>query len=158
MLTEEETREIEQIMESSLHWKDACVEALLAVQKHRGWVSDEVLAEVAGVLKMTPAELDGVVTFYNRIYRNPVGRHVILLCESASCWITGQAQLLERLQGRLGIDLGETTKDGAYTLLPMDCAGACDKGPTMMIDEQLYGDLTPDRIDEVLDSYDDGRN
>lgn len=156
MLTNEEKQEIERIIEGSLHWKDASVEALLSVQKHRGWISDETLEEVAALLKMTPAQLDSIVTFYSRIYRRPVGRHVILLCDSASCWIMGYEKMREHLEQRLGIGYGETTKDGEFTLLPMACLGACNHAPAMMIDEELYGNLSPDRLDEILDSYGEG--
>ena len=80
------------------------------MQQHRGWVSDESIADVAEALQMTPVELDGVATFYNMIFRKPVGRHVILLCDSVSCWIMGYERLREHLQARLGIGLGETTR------------------------------------------------
>jgi len=152
MLTNEERHEVEKVVEESLHWKDSCVEALMVVQRHHGWVSDDHLADVAAVLKMTPAELDGIVTFYSRIFRKPVGRHVILLCDSVSCWITGHDQLLSRLRERLQVDQGETTSDGSYTLLPTSCLGACDHAPAMLVDERFYGDLDPDRIGRILDS------
>lgn len=154
MLTDEEKQEVEKAAAESLHWKDACVDALLAIQKRRGWVSDEALSDVAGALGMTPAELDGVVTFYDRIYRKPAGRHVVMLCDSPSCWMTGYDDLLEHLRERLGVKPGETTNDGRFTLLPMGCLGACDHAPGMMVDDRFYGDLTPERVDVVLDSVD----
>lgn len=154
MLTDEEKQEVETIAAQSLHWKDACVDALLAIQKRRGWISDEALSDVAAVLGMAPAELDSVVTFYDRIFRKPAGRHVVMLCDSPSCWITGYDGLLEHVSGRLGIAPGETSEDGSFTLLPSGCLGACDHAPGMMINDRFYGDLTPKRIDEVLDSLD----
>jgi NADH-quinone oxidoreductase subunit E len=158
MLTEEERREIEEAAKESGHWKAASVDALKVVQKRRGWVCDEALEEVAGLLDMTPAELDGVATFYNLIYRRPVGRHVILLCDSVACWIMGYETLLEHLERRLGIGPGETTADGAFTLLPVACLGACDHAPAMMVDEDLHGDLTPEKVDRILQSYGDGKS
>ena len=83
-----------------------CVEALKIVQQHRGWVSDESIADVAEALQMTPAELEGVATFYNIIFRKPVGRHVILLCDSVSCWIMGCERLREHLQCTIGYRAG----------------------------------------------------
>jgi NADH-quinone oxidoreductase subunit E len=99
---------------------------------------------------MSPDELDSVATFYNLIYRKPVGRHVILVCDSVSCWIMGYDPIREHLSSRLGIGLGETTQDGRFTLLPIVCLGTCDHAPAMMVDDELYGDLDPAKIDEIL--------
>jgi NADH-quinone oxidoreductase subunit E len=153
MLTTEEKKEIEAEFPRYEQKRAACVEALKIVQRHRGWVSDEVLIAVAEFLEMTPAELDAVATFYNLIFRKPVGKHVILVCDSVSCWIMGYERILQHLQERLGIVLGETTADGVFTLLPIVCLGACDQAPAMMIDDELYGNLDPAKIDEILANY-----
>jgi NADH-quinone oxidoreductase subunit E len=153
VLSDEERREIEAEVAIYAQKRAACIEALKVVQQHRGWVSDEALDEVAELLEMTPDELDGVATFYNLIFRKPVGRHVILICDSVSCWIMGYDNLLGHLRSRLGIDLGETTPDGRFTLLPSVCLGACDHAPVMMIDDDLHLDLTPERIDQILAGY-----
>lgn len=131
----------------------ACIEALKIVQRRRGWVSDESLREVATLLEMTPDELDGVATFYNLIFRQPVGRHVILCCDSVSCWIMGCDRLREHLTTRLSIQPGESTADGRFTLLPIVCLGACDHAPAMMIDDDLHEDLTAQSLDTVLERY-----
>lgn len=131
----------------------ACIEALKIVQRRHGWVSDESLREVAELLEMTTDELDGVATFYNLIFRKPVGRHVILCCDSVSCWIMGCATLRERLQDRLQIRPGETTADGRFTLLPIVCLGACDHAPAMMVDDDLHQDVAPDCLDGILANY-----
>ena len=102
---------------------------------------------------MTPDELDSVATFYNLIFRRPVGRHVILVCDSVTCWVMGYDAVREHLTAQLGIELGETTADGCFTLLPIACLGACDQAPVMMIDGKLYGSLTPQKIDEILARY-----
>jgi NADH-quinone oxidoreductase subunit E len=153
MLTDEERREIQSEAAPSVHKRAAGPEALKIVQRRRGWVSDEALEEVAAALEMTPAELDSVATFYNLIFRRPVGRHVILVCDSVSCWVMGYEDIRRHLAARLGIALGETTADGRFTLLPIVCLGACDRAPAMMIDDELYGNLTPQRIDEILARY-----
>jgi NADH-quinone oxidoreductase subunit E len=153
MLTTEEKKEIEAEFPRYEQKRAACVEALKIVQRHRGWVSDETLIAVAEFLEMTPAELDGVATFYNLIFRKPVGKHIILVCDSVSCWIMGYERILQHLQDRLGIVLGETSADGLFTLLPIVCLGACDQAPAMMIDDELYGNLDPDKIDEILTKY-----
>ncbi|MGC8526826.1 NADH-quinone oxidoreductase subunit NuoE [Acidiphilium sp.] len=131
----------------------AGIDALKAVQKRHGHVSDDHLAEVAALLGMTPAELDGVATFYNLIFRRPVGRHVILLCDSVACWVMGATAARNLLRQRLGIEPGETTPDGRFTLLPIVCLGCCDRAPAMMIGDDLHGNLTPERIDAILEQY-----
>jgi NADH-quinone oxidoreductase subunit E len=153
MLTAEEKKEIEAEFPHYEQKRAVCVEALKIVQRHRGWVSDEALFAVAEFLEMTPAELDAVATFYNLIFRKPVGKHIILVCDSISCWIMGYERVLQHLQDRLGIVKGETTADGVFTLLPIVCLGACDQAPAMMIDDELYGKLDPDKIDEILTKY-----
>jgi len=102
---------------------------------------------------MTMDELDGIATCYNLIYRRPVGQHVILICDSITCWVMGYDSLREHLSARLGIGFGETTADGRFTLLPVCCLGACDHAPAMMIDEDFHGDLSPGGIDRILESY-----
>lgn len=153
MLTEEERREIEAELS---HYEDrsaACLGAMKVVQRHRGYVSDESLHDLGELLGMTPAELDGVATFYNLIFRRPVGRHVILVCNSVSCWIMGYEDVKSHLTRLLGVDFGETTPDGRFTLLPIVCLGACDHAPAMMVDEDLHGDLTPEKLEAILASY-----
>ena len=130
----------------------ACVEALKLVQSRHRWISDGRLGEVAALLGMTAEELDGVATFYNLIFRRPVGRHVVLLCDSVSCWVMGQEKLLEQLRARLGIGFGGTTADGRFTLLPTVCLGFCDHAPAMMVDAQQHGDLDPQRLYALLES------
>jgi NADH-quinone oxidoreductase subunit E len=153
MLTEKEKKEIEAAADHYPIKKAAGIDALKIVQKHRGWISDEALNDVADVLEMSPTDLDAVATFYNFIFRRPVGRHVILVCDSVSCWIMGYDTIVNHLEKRLGIGFGETTVDGRFTLLPNVCLGACDRAPVMMIDDQLYGELDAEKIDEILASF-----
>jgi NADH-quinone oxidoreductase subunit E len=156
MLSDTERQQIREEMQHYEHKRAACVEALKVVQQHRGWVSDESLRAVADLLEMTPDELDAVATFYNLIYRRPVGRHVILVCDSIACWIVGYREVLAHLQARLDVELGGTTADGQFTLLPVACLGACDRAPAMMVDDELYTDLDPGAIDRILDGYREG--
>ncbi|MGR9108282.1 MAG: NADH-quinone oxidoreductase subunit NuoE [Gammaproteobacteria bacterium] len=145
--------EIAEILEDASHYSQksgASIEALKIVQKHRGWVSDESLREVAGLLDMSVEELDGVATFYNLIYRRPVGRKVILCCDSVSCWMLGSDRIQEKISERLGIGYGETTADGEYTLLPIVCLGACDHAPVLMVGEDLIHDADEARLDEIF--------
>jgi NADH-quinone oxidoreductase subunit E len=153
MLTSAETTEIMEELGHYEHKQAASVEALLVVQRHRGWVPDDALQSVAGLLDMTPEELDSVATFYNLIFRRPVGRHVILICDTVSCWVMGYEAIVERLGERLGITFGQTTADGRFTLLPIPCLGACDRAPAMMIDDDLYGPVQAETLDEILARY-----
>lgn len=153
MLTEEEKEEILRELRHYTHKQAACVEALKIVQGRDGWVSDEKIADIAGLLEMTPEELDGVATFYSLIFRKPVGKHVILVCDTISCWVMGYERILEHLSSRLAIGQGETSADGLFTLLPAACLGVCDQAPAMMIDDELYTNLTPEKVDAILQEY-----
>jgi NADH-quinone oxidoreductase subunit E len=153
MLTEEEKKEIAAELTHVEHKEAVSIEALKVVQKRRGWVSDESIRDVASLLDMTPAELDAVATFFNFIYRKPVGRHVIAICDSMVCWSLGYDPLRELLQKKLGIAFGETTQDNRFTLLPAACLGACDRAPAMLIDEDLHGPVTPEMVDGILEKY-----
>jgi len=128
----------------------AAIDYLRCLQAERGYISDETLAEAAATLKMPVAVLDEVATFYNLIFRQPVGRRVILLCDSAVCWMMGRDALQRRIFERLGIGPGETTADGEFTLLPVVCLGACDRAPAMMVGDVLHGDLDDARLDTLL--------
>jgi len=153
MLSAEEKHEIEKAISLVPVKKAAGIEALKIVQERRRWISDESLRDVAAFMDMSPEELDSVATFYNLIFRKPVGRHVILLCDSISCWVMGYENILEHLTKQLRIKYGETTTDGRYTLLPNCCLGTCDCAPALMIDNDLYRNLTIDQLDEILKKY-----
>lgn len=127
------------------------IDALKIVQAHRGWVSDESLRAIASHLEMSAEELEGVATFYNLIFRRPVGDRVILLCNSISCWIKGCDNLQQRISDHLGVGLGETTPDNRYTLLPVTCLGACDKAPVMMVGDDLHENITEESVVQILD-------
>ncbi len=153
MLSEEDKKEILTEIGQNETPQAACLEALKIVQKHQRWVSDEGIRDLAPLLGMTPDELDAVATFYPFVFRRSVGRHVICLCDTISCWIMGSETMFDHLTKRLGITMGQTSADGRFTLLPVSCIGACDHAPAMMIDQELHGDLTPEKIDGILERY-----
>ena len=95
-------------------------------------------------------ELEGVATFYNLIYRRPVGEKVILFCDSVSCWICGCDGVKQKITDLLGVDYGETTSDNRYTLIPVPCLGACDRAPVMMVGDDLVTHLDNNIIDQVF--------
>lgn len=150
MLTNTERQQIEEQLTHVPTRQSGCIEAMKIVQQHRGWVSDEALEDLAPVLGMSKAALDSVATFYNLIFRRPVGNHVILVCDSVSCWVMGEERLMDHLQRKLGIRSGETTPDGEFTLLPTVCLGHCDLAPVMMLDGEIVGNLTGEKIDQLL--------
>lgn len=153
MLTEKEKKEILEEAKQYPYPAAACIDALKIVQKYRGWISDESVSDIADFLNMSEAEVDGVATFYSRIYRKPVGRNIILICDSISCMIMGYKSVYEYISGKLKIGFGETTTDGRFTLLPVSCLGDCDHAPAMMINEDHYNNLSIEKIDALLDKY-----
>ena len=152
-LTDEEVRAIEA---ECIHLPDrqsAAIDAMMIVQRHRGWVSDASLVAIARLLGMSTAALDSIATFYNLIYRQPVGRHVVMVCDSVSCYVMGADGLRKQVEEHLGVKLGQTTEDGRFTLLPIVCLGACDKAPTMMIDDELIENVKAEKLGEIFGGY-----
>ncbi|NEU08902.1 NADH-quinone oxidoreductase subunit NuoE [Flavihumibacter sp. R14] len=153
MLTPEEIEEIEHEAALVPVRRAACIEALKIVQQRRGYISDESLRDIAEHMGMSVEDLDSVATFYNLVFRRPVGRNVILLCDSISCYVMGYEKIYEYIRERLQIGFGETTRDGRFTLLPNCCLGTCDHAPALMINNELYRDLTTERLNEILTEY-----
>jgi len=157
MLSPEEQAEIEAEAAHYPQRRAVAIDALRIVQRHRGFISDQTLREVAEFLGLSADELDGVSTFYNLLHRRPVGRHVIWVCDGVSCWLTGYERLRRQLQSALGVEMGGTTPDQRFTLLPIVCLGACDHAPVCMVDDDLHRDLDPqlhpERVDGILDQY-----
>lgn len=138
------------------HYDDpraASIDALKIVQKRHGWVPDEAIAAIGGILDIPSTDVEGVATFYNLIFRKPVGRHVIKVCDSISCYLTGYDDLIAAIKQHLNLEYGHTTVDGRFTLLPICCLGDCDKGPVIMIDDDTHGPVTPTQIATLLETY-----
>jgi NADH-quinone oxidoreductase subunit E len=153
MLTQDEIRALDDGLGRYPKKRSGTVDALKIVQRRRGWISNEVLRDLAEYLGMTAEELEEVATFYPLIFRRKVGRHVIRICDSVSCWIAGSEDIVRRLSETLGLQLGETTADGRFTLLPSACLGACDRAPALMIDDDLITDWNPADADRILARY-----
>lgn len=138
------------------HYEDpraASIEALKIVQKTHGWVPDGAIPAIASILGLSAAEVEGVATFYSQIFRVPVGRHIIRVCDSMTCYMGGHEDLLARIKDKLNIVPGQTTPDGRYTLLPVCCLGNCDKAPAIMVDDDTYGNVQPDALEQLLEAY-----
>ena len=131
--------------------RELVVDVMFALQEHYGFLSDDALEEAAVLLDMTPLEIEELATFYTFIYREPTGKYVIHVCDSIICWMDGYESVRDHLCRKLGIKLGETTPDGLFTLLPVCCIGYCDRSPAMLINRKVYGPLTPETIDTILE-------
>lgn len=153
MLNHEEIAEIAKALRHSETRQAAIPDALRIVQDRRRWVDDQAVQDIAHALEVSADTVEDIATFYSLIYRRPVGRHVILLCDSVSCYVTGYETLRDYLCKRLGIALGQTTADDRFTLLSAACLGVCEQAPAMMIDGEVYGELTAERIEQALEKH-----
>ncbi len=150
MLPEELIEMLQQKIASADHPRELAIDVMVALQEHYGYLTDEALKEGADLLGLTTLELEELATFYDFIFREPVGKYVIMVCDGVVCWMNGYGSVLDHLRSKLGIQMGETTEDGLFTLLPVACIGYCDRSPAMLINRRVYGFLTPARIDEIL--------
>jgi NADH-quinone oxidoreductase subunit E len=151
MLPNELKESLEKQIAHADHPRELVVDVMLALQEHYGHLSDEAVQEVASLLAMTPLEVEELATFYTFIYREPVGKYVIHVCDSLICWMDGYESLKNYICKKLAIEVGGTTADGLFSLLPVCCIGYCDLSPAMLINRKVYGRLTPEKIDEILE-------
>ena len=151
MLPNELKESLEKQIAHADYPREMVVDVMLALQEHYGHLSDDAVQEVASLLAMTPLEVEELATFYTFIYREPVGKYVIHLCDSLICWMDGVESLKDYICKKLAIEMGGTTADGLFTLLPVCCIGYCDLSPAMLINRKVYGHLTPEKIDKILE-------
>lgn len=128
----------------------ALLPVLWIAQETWGWISREAAEEVARILELSPAHVSGVLTFYTMYNLRPVGRHLLQFCTSISCHIAGAGRLLDHCRGRLGIDLGQTTADGRFTMVEVECIAGCDRAPSMMINDAYHEPMDEARLDLLL--------
>ena len=150
MIPESLKQEIKERIATAFTNREAAVDVMKALQAHYGWLTDEAVVEAAELLGLSPLQVEELATFYEMIYRRPVGRKVIHVCDSISCWSLGGESLLQQIAGLLAIKAGETTADGLFTLLPCCCLGNCGQAPTLMIGETIYGKVTAASAAEIL--------
>lgn len=153
ILTPEEVDEINADLAHYDNNRAVTIEALKIVQANRGWVSDECLRAIATYLNLSPAEVEGVATFYNLIFRQPVGKKVVRICDSVTCWSMGYEKIRDSLKNELNLEYGQTTADGEFTLLPGPCMGACDHAPVLMVNNDLHGDIDEEKAKEIVRGY-----
>ncbi len=134
------------------HPRELIIDVLRAIQKNHGWVPDEGVELTATILGLEPIEVEELATFYDKIFRRPVGRFPIHICDSICCWSNGSEELTERFKQLLGIEFGQTTEDGLFTLLPSCCLGVCGRAPAVMIHQQQYGPLNLEDVAELINT------
>lgn len=153
VLSDDERHEIEHALHHYPDGRAASIDALKVVQKRHGYVPDAAIPAIADAIGITAADLEGVATFYSLIFRSPVGRNVIKVCDSISCFLTGYDELKAELSKQTGLQYGQTSADKRFTLLPICCLGACDRGPTLMINDDLHGPIEPADVKNMLEAY-----
>ncbi|WP_159715237.1 NADH-quinone oxidoreductase subunit NuoE [Blochmannia endosymbiont of Camponotus nipponensis] len=144
------------IQEECTHYEDiraASVESLKIIQKNRGWVPDEAVILIAKILRISVADVEGVATFYNQIFRQPVGRHIIRYCDSVVCYLFGCEKIQKTLTCVLKVEVGNTTSDNRFTLIPTCCLGRCHKSPVIMINKDIYFRIVPETLIKLLGQY-----
>lgn len=125
---------------------------LQKAQEAYGYLSTELMEYIAERTSIKPAKILGVATFYSQFKFNPVGRHLIMLCQGTACHVNGSSEIEDAVSSYLGISEGETTEDGLFTLNSVACLGCCSLSPVMMIDGDAYGNLTPRTARKILDT------
>jgi NADH-quinone oxidoreductase subunit E len=150
LLGQQTIDELKKKVAENPHPREIVVDVLRAIQNVHGWVPDEGVELAGEIVGLSPLQVEEIATFYDKIYRQPVGRRVIHVCDSVCCWSRDGEEVYTYLQRKLGVAPGDTTTDGIFTLLPTCCLGACGDAPAMMIGLTIYGHLTPERIDEIL--------
>jgi NADH dehydrogenase (ubiquinone) flavoprotein 2 len=132
----------------------ALLPALWMVQRERGWVSEEAMVEVAQVLELTPAYVKGVVTFYTMYHQHPVGRYFIQVCTTSPCGACGAEKVVETLLQQTGCgDLGATSPDGRFTVIEVECLGACGFATPIMVNDEFIESVTPEKVSQVLSQF-----
>ena len=151
MLSENVKAEIKQFKGKCPDPKSALLTALHVAQREHGWLSPEVMRDVAEVMDLPPTEVASVASFYTMFNRQPVGENLIQVCTNISCSLLGAEHIVEYIKNKLGIDVGETTPDNKFTLVTVECLGSCGTAPMMQINDVYYENLTEEKIDRILE-------
>ncbi|NLC58951.1 MAG: NADH-quinone oxidoreductase subunit NuoE [Armatimonadetes bacterium] len=143
--------EVEEILARYPERRSALLPLLHLVQREEGYISEAAMREVAEIVGCRPVDVFDVVTFYTVYHRQPVGKYLLEVCRTLSCALLGGRKLTRHLEERLGIQAGETTADGLFTLREVECIGACSNAPAMLINNRIYENLTPEKLDAILE-------
>jgi NADH-quinone oxidoreductase subunit E len=151
MLPQEIRENLQRLVQAADHPREQAINVFYILQKHYGFFSDDAVREAGELLSLTPLEVEELATFYDFIYRRPVGKYVIHVCDGVVCWMFHENSVFEYLCKKLRVCAGEVSTDGWFTVLPTACIGFCDHAPAMLINGKMYGPLTPELIDEILE-------
>ncbi len=152
MLSEATRRKINSLIQRYPQPRSALIPSLQLAQDEVGYLSHEAVREVAQIFRLAPNEVYEVASFYTMLYKKPVGRYVIQVCTNISCLLCNCEEIMQHLQRRLQIKPGETTSDGKFTLLEVECLASCGTAPVVQINEDYHESLTVDKLDRILDS------
>ncbi len=147
-------RYIQSLVDEKGHEKAELIPILHEINTEVGYISDEAIKELSERMNISTSHIYSVATFYRMFSTEPRGRHVIQFCESAPCHVAGGRLVWQKLQDELGLTQGETSEDEKWTLLTTSCLGICGVGPVMIVDNDIYGNVTPDQVPEILSNYD----
>jgi len=150
-LSDETLRRIEEVIARYPVKQSALLPALWLAQKEQGFCGLEAQEQIAAKIGVSPAFVAGVVSFYTMYHTKPVGRHVIDVCTTVSCWLRGSDDLVKHIEKRLGIQVGETTADGSVTLRTVECLGSCGTAPMCQVGDDYHENLTPQAMDALLE-------
>ena len=142
---------IEKILSRYPTRQAALLPILWVAQETWGWISKEAAEEVARIVEVTPAHVDGVLTFYTMYNLRPVGKNLLQICTSISCHLAGADRLIERCRERLGVNLEQTTPDGKFTVIEVECIAGCDKAPSLMVNDTYHEPVDEKALDALLD-------
>ena len=155
-----ENPEMDNILSKYEKDKNNLIQILNEVQDYYGYIPENAQKSISEYLNMPLAEIYGVITFYSRFTLNPKGKYHIAVCLGTACFVKGSEKILDRAKERLGIDIGQTTKDGKFSLEANRCIGACGLAPVFTVNGEVYGKSTVKTMDEVIDklSNEEGEN
>jgi len=151
-VSEETWNKIQDLMQRYPDRRSALLQVLHAVQDEKGYLDMEAIKWIAKLFRLPPAEVYSVASFYTMYNLKKVGKYLIQVCTNISCMINGAEDIVRHIEKKLGIKVGETTPDGKFTLITVECLGSCGKAPAMMINKDYYENLTPEKVDAILDS------
>lgn len=152
MFSEQAEKKIDELLARYPHQRSAMLPILFVAQGEKGYLSDEVMEYVAKRMGLTYMDVLTTASFYTLLYRRPIGQYNIQLCTNVSCWLCGSDAIQKHIERKLGIKPGQTTPDGRFTFMEVECLGSCGTAPAMQINFDYHENLTPEKVDQILDS------
>lgn len=147
------SEEYAEMLEDLPKERESVIPALQKIQKSKGYLPEKALETISDYTETPLANVTGIATFYSQFYLEPQGDHTIKVCQGTACHIKGADEIFDELKRELDVTAGEVTSDGKFTLTNVRCLGACSLAPVMMVDEDVHGNLTPEKAKEVLEEY-----